>query len=143
MTSRGRSTPRTIRSRRSTATTAAPTTRVTGFVHRADESVAAYYALCHGHPHHEVALDVILGTCGHDQHGDHETFSCVVRSEGVMAVDPFVTLSFYPHDDIPPVFGRAVPRAEALASEKLPLLWQVVDALVLGVEPIAEQYNAR
>lgn len=116
--------------------------RATGFVNRGDVPVAAFYAVCHGHPDHEVAIDVILGTWGKDEHGDHETFSCVLRRDGAMAVDPFVTLSFGPGDELPPVLGRAVPRAEALDSERLPLLWEVVDALVLDVEPVAEQYNA-
>ncbi len=38
--------------------------RVTGYVSRGETALAAYYAVCHGHPDHEVALDVILGTWG-------------------------------------------------------------------------------
>ena len=36
--------------------------RVTGYVHEADDgpTLAAYYAVCHGHPEREVALDLIL-----------------------------------------------------------------------------------
>lgn len=36
--------------------------RVTGYVSQSESPVAAYYAVCHGHPEHEVALDLILGT---------------------------------------------------------------------------------
>lgn len=117
--------------------------RVTGYVKEGGVSLAAYYAVCHGHPHHQVSLDVVLGTWGDDQHLDHETFSLTARPSGTVAVDPFVTLSLDPSGPLPPPLGRPVPRAEALQHEDLPTLWAIVDALVVGVEPIAEQYNSR
>ena len=118
--------------------------RVTGYVGRGAACLAAYYAVCHGHPHHEVAVDLMFGTWGSSDMGDHETFSCLIRPEGVMVVDPFVTLSLSPNAaDLPAIFGRAVPRQEALEHPMLAQVWQVVDALVLGVPPIAEQYHAR
>ena len=49
--------------------------RVTGYVHMPDDgsTVAAYYAVCHGHPEHHAALDLVLGTWGADAVDDHET----------------------------------------------------------------------
>ena len=119
--------------------------RVTGYVSQGQESLAAYYAVCHGHPDHEVALDLMLGTWGSvGDMADHETFSCRVRPDGAMVVDPFITVSLDPTaDDLPAIFGRTVPRDEALGHPLLPTVWQVVDALVVGVDPIAEQYHSR
>ncbi len=118
--------------------------RVTGYVSRGPVSLAAYYAVCHGHPDHEVSLDLMLGTWGTDDMSDHETFSCRIRPDGAMVVDPFVTLSLDPKaEDLPAIFGRTVSREEALRHPLLRQVWQVVDALVVGVAPIAEQYHSR
>jgi hypothetical protein len=120
--------------------------RVTGYVSEGDASLAAYYAVCHGHPHHEVAVDLVLGTWGENAPDDHETFSCFIRPEGVMAVDPFVTLSLDPMNmpaDRAALFGRPVPRAEALQHVRIADVWRITDALVMGVAPVAEQYHAR
>jgi hypothetical protein len=118
--------------------------RVTGYVSQGDISLAAYYAVCHGHPNHEVSLDMMFGTWGTGDMSDHETFSCRVRPDGAVVVDPFVTVSLDPRaEDLPAIFGRTVPRDEALAHPMLRRVWTVVDALVLGVPPIAEQYNSR
>jgi hypothetical protein len=117
---------------------------VTGYVSRGNASLAAYYAVCHGHPDHEVSMDLMFGTWGSGDMSDHETFSCRIRPEGVMVVDPFVTLSLDSKaDDLSAIFGRTIPRDEALLHPMLGQVWQVVDALVLGVAPIAEQYNSR
>lgn len=119
--------------------------RVTGYVSQGERPLAAYYAVCHGHPDHEVALDMIFGTWGAGGNmTDHETFSCRVRPDGAMVVDPFVTVSLDPTaQDLPAIFGRTVPRDEALRHPRLRTVWQVMDALVVGVDPIAEQYNSR
>ncbi len=116
--------------------------RVTGYVSHSESTLAAYYAVCHGHPEHEVALDLILGTWGSETPDDHETFSCLIRPGGAMAVDPFVTLSFGPADELPALLGRPVPREEALQHPRISKVWAVVDALVQDVPPVAEQYNA-
>lgn len=115
--------------------------RVTGYVSQSESALAAYYAVCHGHPDHEVAIDLILGTWGTDIPEDHETFSCLIRPEGAMAVDPFVTLSLDPAGELPAMIGRPVPRAEALEHPRISEVWAVVDALVQDVAPVAEQYN--
>lgn len=117
--------------------------RVTGYVSRDETALAAYYAVCHGHPDHEVALDVILGTWGVEEAADHETFSCLIRPEGAMAVDPFVTLSLDPAGDLPGMLGRPVRRSDALQHPRIGDVWAIVDALVVHVPPVAEQYNAR
>jgi hypothetical protein len=120
--------------------------RVTGYVSEGDGSLAAYYAVCHGHPHHEVAVDLILGTWGSDAPDDHETFSCLIRPEGVMAVDPFVTLALDPMAmpaDRAAILGHPVTRSEALQHPSIAEVWRIVDALVEGVAPVAEQYNSR
>lgn len=117
--------------------------RVTGWVSKGDATLAAYYAVCHGHPDHEVALDVILGTWGVEDATDHETFSCLIRPGGAMAVDPFVTLSFDPAGELPGLLGRPVRRGEALQHPRLADVWAIVDELVIYVPPVSEQYNAR
>ncbi len=78
-----------------------------------------------------------------DDAADHETFSCRIRPEGAMAVDPFVTLSFDPRSELPGLLGRPVSRSEALQHPRLTDLWAVVDELVVHVPPVAEQHNAR
>ncbi len=119
--------------------------RVTGYVHERDgATLAAYYAVCHGHPEHEVALDLILGTWGDDgASGDHETFSCLLRSSGVMAVDPFVTLSFNRGEEIPALLGHPMSREDALRSPRINTVWAIVDTLAQTVGPITEQIHAR
>jgi hypothetical protein len=117
--------------------------RVTGYVHQDDITLVSYYAVCHGHPDHEVSLDVTFGSWGSGYFADHQTFSCRIRPGGAMVVDPFVTLSFEPGQDIPEILGRPVPRDEALDHELLASLWRIVDALVVDVAPIAEQFQAR
>ena len=119
--------------------------RVTGFVHEPDDgpTVASYYAVCHGHPEHEVALDLTLGTWGTDDVSDHETYSCLLRAQGAMAVDPFVTLSYPSEEDVPEWLGRRMSREEALASPRIRTVWALVDALSLSVAPITEQVSPR
>lgn len=117
--------------------------RVTGYVSKGDATLAAYYAVCHGHPDHEVALDVILGTWGVEDATDHETFSCLIRPQGAMAVDPFVTLSHDPAGELPRMLGRPVRRWEALQHPRSADVWTIVDELVVHVPPVTEQYNAR
>lgn len=121
---------------------------VVGWVHEPDggATVASYYAACHGHPRHEVALDITLGTWGDDADlADRETFSCLWRPwpDGVMAVDGFVTLTFGAGDEVPDVLGRSLTRSEALESQRLPTVWAVVDALALGVDPIGDAVMSR
>jgi hypothetical protein len=122
--------------------------RVTGFVHAPDggHTLAAYYAVCHGHPEHEVALDLVLGTWGDDDPGDHETFSCLLRPYrsrlkpyGVMALDPFLTLHYGIEDQIPAWMGRQMSREDALQSPRIKTVWAIVDALAATVDPITEQ----
>ena len=119
--------------------------RVTGFVHEQDggATLASYYAVCHGHPEHEVALDLTIGTWGTDDVSDHETYSCLLRAEGAMAVDPFVTLSFPSEQDVPTWLGRPMSRQDALGSPRIGTVWAVVDALSLSVPPITEQVHPR
>jgi hypothetical protein len=122
--------------------------RVTGYVHEPNDgpTVATYYAVCHGHPHHEVALDVILGSWGDDaDFSDHETFSCIwrPRPQGVMAVDAFVTLSFPDGEDVPATLGRPMSRQDALQSPRIKTVWAITDALATTVDPITEQVMPR
>jgi hypothetical protein len=119
--------------------------RVTGFVHEPDggPTLASYYAVCHGHPEHEVALDLVLGTWGSDDESDHETYSCILRSAGAMAVDPYVTVSFPSEDDVPAWMGRPMSRDEALGSPRIATVWSIIDALAEGVAPITEQVSPR
>lgn len=120
--------------------------RVTGYVHAPDggPTLASYYAVCHGHPEHEIALDLTLGTWGDDAPDDYETFSCLIRPapQGVRAVNPFVTLSFGEEEEIPAPLGRPMSREDALASPRITTVWAIVDALIEAVDPIAEQINA-
>ena len=119
--------------------------RVTSFVHDPDSgaTLAAYDAVCHGHPEHEVALDLVLGTWGTDDESDHETYSCLLRSSSAMAVDPYVTVAFPHGKEAPTWMGRAMSRGEALASPRIPTVWSIADALAVGVEPIREQVRPR
>jgi hypothetical protein len=122
--------------------------RVLGYVHEPNDgpTLATYYAVCHGHPEHEVALDFILGSWGDDaDYSDHETFSCIWRPwpEGVMAVDAFVTVCFPDGEDIPAEFGRPMSREDALQSPRIQTIWAITDALATTVDPITEQVMAR
>jgi hypothetical protein len=66
---------------------------VAGFVYMDGNAHVIYYAVCRSHPEHEAWLDVVLGTRGEDDRGDHVTFSCQLRSEGAAAVDATVRRS--------------------------------------------------
>src|SRR5437763_5202650 len=110
-----------------------PYEHITGFVVNDGVAHSIYYAACHGHPEHEVWLDMVLGTWGKDNGDDHVTFSCQVRREGAAAVDSTVAVAG--ESDL---FGRKLTRAEALAHPWIADVWAVVDALLELDETIGE-----
>ena len=83
---------------------------VTGFVYDGNDAHSVYFAACHGHPKHEAQIDVVLGTWGDDEAGDHVTFSSILRRDGAMAVSATVAI-----DGDVAFLGRKLSRDEALA----------------------------
>ena len=112
---------------------------VKGFVLRGDDPHTVYFAALHDHGVKEAWIDVITGTFGSDDSSDHVTFGCRVGPvEG--EVEPAATAvdAAAPYGDSP-LFGRKLSRAEALAHERLPTFWGIVDFLLLE-DPDVEQH---
>lgn len=115
--------------------------RVTGYVHlRGGGTAASFSANCRPHPHHDVALDLTLGSWGGDGPADdHETFSCWIEPppSGATLTDPLLTMSAQALEgDDAWLLGRPIGREQALQDPRLPDIWTIVDALVAGVPHI-------
>ncbi len=111
--------------------------RVRGYVYRDGDAHAVYFAECHGHPAHEVWIDVILGSWGEDDYADHVTFACRVSAAGASAVDAPAATS-----GRSPMFGLKLGREAALVHRALPLFWDVVDLVVLSDESVRAEIEA-
>jgi hypothetical protein len=98
---------------------------VTGFVNDEVGGYAIYYAACHGHPEHEVQLDVALGRWQDSTWTDAFTFSCRYRTDGAMSVDAPLLVST-PSE----YFGHRLTRDEALAHERIDDFWTVADLII-------------
>jgi hypothetical protein len=106
---------------------------ITGFIYGDGDAHSIYYAACHGHPEHEVWLDVILGTWGEDDYvEDHRTFSCRIGEEGATAVDASAVA-----EGKADLFGRKLTREEALADPLVGTFWNVVDLVALEDPSVA------
>jgi hypothetical protein len=105
---------------------------VTGFVYAEGDAHAVYFAACHGHPDHEAWLDVVVGTWGGDEAGDHVTFSCRLRGDGATAVDAPVAVEGKGR-----FMGRRLTRDEALADSRVDAFWRVVDLVALEDSAVA------
>lgn len=113
-------------------------TTVTGFVHRAGEPDAVYYAACYPHQG-ESWIDVILGSWGDSDPRDHATFGCRVgavpgQSEPACSLVQAATV----YSDAP-LFGTKLDRERALAHPWLPRFWAIVD-LVLTSDPTVQSH---
>jgi hypothetical protein len=107
-------------------------TLVKGFVYRSELPHAVYYVACH---HHDAAreawIDVILGTFGVDDWGDHVTFGARVGPIAGQS-EPGATLvdAAAPYGDSE-MFGMKLTRAAALQHERLSEYWDIVDFILM------------
>ena len=115
---------------------AAPVERTWNLLDRDGGTHAAYFANCYHHTDqpHEVWIDVILGTWGTDDPGDHVTFGCRV---GPVADSPQPAATLVPaclDGSAGPIHGAVLSREDALSHPRLPEFWAAVD-FVLANDP--------
>jgi hypothetical protein len=105
--------------------------RVLIFAKRDGDAYAIANAVCHGHVDPELWLDATFGSW-EEPFIDHITMSCKVTTHGAGAVNAIVIgrgeADYY---------GQRLTRDEALTHPRLPDLWELLDAIVIGVPEAA------
>jgi hypothetical protein len=119
----------------------APVERAWNFIARGDEAHAVYFANCYRHTGqpHDAWIDVILGTWGEGDAGDHVTFGCRV---GPVAdsPEPAATLVQACMDgSAGKLHGLVLSREDGLTHPRLPEFWEVVD-FVLANDPTVKPH---
>ena len=94
---------------------------------------AVVSAVCHGHPNREVWLDATFGSWV-EPFADHVTMSCRVSEAGAGLVDPLVASAGNAE-----YYGKRLSRNEALEDPRLPVLWSLVDEVVIEVREVRDQ----
>jgi hypothetical protein len=109
--------------------------QVTAFVYRDGDAYSIYHAQCHSHGDNtEVWLDIVVGSWAEPDFPDHASFSCRVGEAGAGVVDALAVV-----EGRAPHFGQKLSRAEALAHERLPDVWELVDWIVV-TDPTVSRY---
>ena len=97
-----------------------PADRTWANIYEGDAALAVYFASCYHHNGvHEVWIDAILGSWGHDRFDDHITFGCRV---GPVVGSPTPAATLVNGGEVAgdsPIFGRKLSREEGLSHPRL------------------------
>ena len=109
------------------------TNRVWGFVHRNDETVAAFFVTwTQGKPDHGAKFDLILGKWGDsatldDRYSVALDFRVIDGSPQFMVVDALGRLTLEQ-----PLVGRTLQRSDVIGTPLAPQVFAIVDAIYIS-----------